>query len=50
MAGAIAKVIGIPLESVENAVRVVFKGKNAVSNLEAARDAYNTATKVKGGA
>jgi len=40
MAGAIAKVIGIPLESVESAVSTVFQGKNIQSNLAAAREAY----------
>ena len=50
MAGAISKVIGIPLESVESAVQVVFKGKNAESNLAAVREAYEQTTKVKGGA
>ena len=49
MAGAISKVIGIPLESVESAVRDVFKGKNMESNLAAAKEAYTKTTKVKGG-
>ena len=49
MAGAIAKVMGIPLESVEEAVGLVFKGKNAASNLQAARDAFNQTTQIKGG-
>jgi len=50
MAGAISKVMGISLESVESAVKVVFKGKNAEANLAAAKDAYDKTTKVKGGA
>ena len=50
MAGAISKVIGIPLESVESAVSVVFKGKNVESNLAAAREAYNKTIKAEGGA
>jgi len=49
MAGAISKVIGIPLEALETAVQTVFKGKNAAPNLAAARDAYEKTTKVKGG-
>ena len=49
MAGAISKVIGIPLDAVESAIQVVFKGKNAESNLAAARDAYEQTTQVKGG-
>jgi len=50
MAGAISKVIGIPLEAVESAVETVFQGKNAASNLAAARDAFEKTIKVKGGA
>jgi len=50
MAGAISKVIGIPLEAVEAAIETVFQGKNAANNLAAVRDAYNTTTKMKGGA
>jgi len=49
MAGAISKVIGIPLEALESAVEAVFKGKNAEANLAAARDAYEQVAKVKGG-
>jgi len=49
IAGAISKVIGIPLEAVEAAVRAVFKGKRVEQNLAAARDAYVTVKKVKGG-
>ena len=50
MAGAISKVIGIPLEAVEDAVLAVFKGKRAEANLAAAKEAYEKTTKVKGGA
>jgi len=50
MAGAISKVIGIPLEAVESAIETVFQGKNATANLAAARDAYEQTKKVKGGA
>ena len=49
MAGAISKVIGIPLEALETAVQTVFRGKNAAPNLAAARDAYEKTTIVKGG-
>jgi len=49
MAGAIAKVIGIPLDAVESAVRAVFKGKNTEPNLLALKDAYEKTTKIKGG-
>jgi len=48
MAGAISKVIGISLESVESAVSVVFKGKNADSNLAAVKEAYNKTIKAEG--
>ena len=48
MAGAIAKVIRIPLEAVETAVKAVFRGKNAEPNLAALRDAYEKTSKVKG--
>jgi len=50
MAGAIAKVIGIPLDAVLSAIQVVFSGKNAEPNLKAAKDAYEKTAKVKGGA
>jgi pyruvate ferredoxin oxidoreductase gamma subunit len=49
MAGAIAKVIGIPLSALEDAIKVVFKGKNAEANLAAAKDAYEQIVKVEGG-
>ncbi|MDR2569156.1 MAG: 2-oxoacid:acceptor oxidoreductase family protein [Oscillospiraceae bacterium] len=49
MAGAIAKVIGIPLDALETAIQAVFKGKNSKANLAAARDAYTQIVKVKGG-
>jgi len=49
MAGAISKVIGIPLSAVEEAVRAVFKGKNADANLSAAKDGYEQINMVKGG-
>ena len=50
MAGAISKVIGIPLDAVESAVGTVFQGKNAASNLAAAKDAFEKTVKVEGGA
>jgi len=49
MAGAISKVIGIPLDALETAIQAVFKGKNAEANLAAAKDAYEQITKVKEG-
>jgi len=49
MAGAIAKVIGIPPESVESAVRTVFQGKSAEANLKAAKDAFEKTIKVERG-
>ena len=49
MAGAISKVIGIPLDALESAVEAVFKGKNARANLAAAKDAYEQVIEVKGG-
>lgn len=50
MAGAISKVMGIPLDAVESAVQAVFKGKSTAPNLAAARDAFDKTVKVKGGA
>jgi len=49
MASAISKVIGLPLDAVEDAIQVVFSGKNTAPNLEAAREAYDKTIKVKGG-
>jgi len=50
MAGAISKVIGIPLDDLETAIEDVFQGKNTEKNIAAARDAYNKTTQTKGGA
>ena len=49
MAGAISKVMGIPLDAVEAAVQTVFMGKSTAPNLAAARDAFDKTIKVKGG-
>jgi len=49
MAGAISKVMGIPLDAVESAVQAVFQGKSTAPNLAAARDAFDKTVKVKGG-
>jgi len=49
MSGAISKVMGIPLEAVETAVREIWPGDRATPNLAAVRDAYEQTAIVKGG-
>ena len=49
MFGAISRVLGLPLEGVETAIRILWQGERAKPNLTAATEAYERIKLAKGG-